>query len=227
MAKCPVASLQNSRCKDRMKCSSKWHFVKHPGRHSQCPARQQLSGLAGSQPPAGAAESFGLQSRKLGPKTAPWQLYGPGKNQLTCQAPPPAHLSRKRANNHQHTRTGAERKPDIAFRATWLHNQTAASGLCVGGTFNQHNGAHCANVTWNSACIICCNRVSVKMLGASKPLGNRNQVFDFLFQLISIISGITVQKETWLGGAMATKPLMILTVVHWTVQLQEKPFCFF
>lgn len=111
-------------------------------------------------------------------------------------------------NKHQHTvsRTEAKRKVDIVFRPTWQHNKTAAPGLCVGGTFNQHNRAHCVAVTWTPACVICYNSVSVKMLGDSKLFRNKYQPLDFSFQLISIISDMKVQTETSLGSTLATKP---------------------
>lgn len=100
----------------------------------------------------------------------------------------------------------SKKKGIFVFRPTWHHNKTAAPGLCVGGTFNQHNRAYCVAVTWTSACVICYNSVSVKMLGDSKLFRNKYQPLDFSFQLISIISDIKVQTETSLGSTSATKP---------------------
>lgn len=99
-------------------------------------------------------------------------------------------------------------------------NLATQSSSCL-RTLNQHNRAHCAAETRMSACLICCNRVSVKMLGASKLFWNEYQPLDFSFQLISIISNMTVQIETSLGGTSATQLVIIMAMIHEMVQVQE------
>lgn len=110
------------------------NLVKHPRRNSQCPARQRPSGLVRSQPPAGAAGSSGLQSHKPGPETAPWLLYGLGRNQPTCRVPPPAHLFMKRPKT-THTvsvQTEASRAATLATKPSVTANSDNDSLFCAG-----------------------------------------------------------------------------------------------
>lgn len=71
---------------------------------------QQLSGLVRNRPPAGATGSVGLLYHRLYAETAPWLLYGRGKNQQTCPALTPIHLSMRQTNRHAHTHTYGKRQ---------------------------------------------------------------------------------------------------------------------
>lgn len=61
---------------------------------------------------------------------------------------------------------------------------------------------------------------------AANQLRNKNQPFDSSFGLISIISGMTARTGTWLSGTLATQRVIILTMAHWIVQVQEEQIFF-